>query len=112
MAFRQTTTAKKLRKNQTRAEAALWNKLRAKQLEEVKFRRQQPIGNYIVDFVSFEKRVVIEVDGGQHAEKKKEDSKRDLFLIGSGFRVLRFWNNEVLENMNGVMETIRAACLK
>ena len=107
-----TTTAKKLRKNQTRVEAILWNRLRAKQVEGIKFRRQQPIENFIVDFVSFEKRIIIEVDGGQHAEKKQTDLKRDQFLIDNGFKVLRLWNNDVLENINGVMEIIRKECLK
>ena len=107
-----TKFAKKLRKNATAAENLLWSKLRARQLEGIKFRRQQPIENYIVDFVSFEKHIVIELDGGQHATAKDKDSKRDSMLAENGFRVLRFWNNEVLENKEGVLEVIRRKCLE
>ncbi len=74
-------------------------------MEGLKFRRQQPIGSYIVDFVCFSKMLVIEVDGGQHAENEK-DKQRDAWLRGEGFKVLRFWNNEVLQNIEGVLETI------
>jgi very-short-patch-repair endonuclease len=105
-----TTYAKKLRKNPTRAETILWSKLRAKQLEGIKFRRQQPIGSVIVDFVSFEKRLVIELDGGQHKLNKDKDRERDRMLTNSGFTVLRFWNNEIFENLNGVLEVIRQNC--
>jgi very-short-patch-repair endonuclease len=101
-----TTTAKNLRKNQTRVEAVLWNRLRAKQIEGIKFRRQQSIESFIVDFVRFEKRIIIEVDGGQHAEKKQRDLRRDKLLIDNGFKVLRFWNNDVLDNIDGVLEII------
>ncbi len=73
-------------------------------------RRQQPIKDYIVDFVCFEKEIVIEVDGGQHYENKK-DKERDEWLRGEGFKVLRFWNNELLENIDGVLEEIRNNCL-
>jgi very-short-patch-repair endonuclease len=87
--------------------------LKGKNLEGLKFRRQAPIGNYIVDFVAFEKRLVIEVDGGQHAEEEKNnDILRDAWLNSQGFRVLRFWNNEVLQNLEGVLETIRVNCLR
>ncbi len=99
--------AKNLRKRSTHAEILLWRHLRAKQLEGLKFKRQQPIGNYIVDFVCFKKRIVIEVDGGQHAIEKDKDRERDKWLEGQGFRVLRFWNNEVLMNTEGVLEVIR-----
>jgi len=105
-----TRFAKILRKDSTRAEGILWQGLRAKQLAGIKFRRQEPIGHFIVDFVSFEKRVVIELDGGQHAESTVKDGKRDATLAQSGFTVLRFWNNEVLENPEGVLEAIREAC--
>jgi very-short-patch-repair endonuclease len=67
--------------------------------------------NYIVDFVSFEKRIVIEADGGQHAKDKDIDRERDRFFAKNGFKVLRFWNNEVLENIDGVLEVIRKECL-
>jgi len=103
--------AKNLRKSSTDAERLLWRHLRANQLEGQKFRRQQPIGNYIVDFVCFDKRIVIEVDGGQHAIEKHKDNERDKWLEGQGFKVLRFWNNEVLMNIGGVLEVIRDKCL-
>jgi len=103
-------TAKTLRKSQTDAEKLLWKHLRAKQMEGLKFRRQQPIGNYVIDFICLEKSLVIEVDGGQHADNKK-DEERDAWLKSEGFKVLRFWNNEVLTNMKGVLEVIRENCL-
>ena len=103
--------AKKLRKNATRAEGLLWSKLRAKQIEGIKFRRQQPIGDIIVDFVSFEQRIVIELDGGQHAKEKKKDNNRDRLLAENGFKVLRFWNNEIFNNLDGVLDVIRKKCL-
>ena len=78
-----------------------------KQMEGLKFRRQQPIDNYIVDFVCFENHIVIEVDGGQHATEKEKDIERDIYLRRQGFKVLRFWNNEVLQNTNGVLAVIR-----
>ena len=107
MVNRLSTLAKNLRKNATDAERILWHQLRAKQLSGTKFRRQQPIKNYIVDFVSFEKRLIIELDGGQHAESTQKDQERDGILSEEGFTVLRFWNNEVLENLDGVLEKIR-----
>ena len=82
-----------------------------KQMEGLKFRRQQPIDNYIVDFVCFENRIIIEVDGGQHAAGNKKDRERDTYLKQYGFKVLRFWNNEVLQNINGVLAVIRENCL-
>ena len=102
---------KVLRKRPTDAELLLWKQLRLKQLEGLKFRRQQPIDNYIVDFVCFERRIVIEVDGGQHAIQKEDDILRDTYLTQQGFQVLRFWNNEVLQNINGVLEVIKERCL-
>ena len=77
----------------------------------LKFRRQQPIDNYIVDFVCFENRIIIEIDGGQHAEDGKKDIERDSYLKKHGFKVLRFWNNEVMNNIIEVLETIRGHCL-
>jgi len=97
--------AKALRKNPTESEQLLWKHLRMKQLEGVKFRRQEPIDNYIVDFISLEHRLVIEIDGSQHAESKA-DLQRDEYLKREGFKVLRFWNNEVLNNIEGVIETV------
>lgn len=71
-----------------------------------KFRRQQPIGKYIMDFVCFEKRIIIKVDGGQHSAESEKDIKRDKWLQQQGFKVLRFWNNEVFNNINGVLNII------
>ena len=82
-----------------------------KQMEGLKFRRQQPIDNYIVDFVCFDNRIIIEVDGGQHADENNKDRERDFYLQQCGFKVLRFWNNEVLQNTNEVLEIIRENCL-
>jgi very-short-patch-repair endonuclease len=105
-----TGIAKSLRKNNTDVERLLWNYL-ARQLGNTKFRCQQPIGRYIVDFVSFEKKIVIEIDGGQHSVEKDRDIERDNWLRLQGFKVLRFWNNELLEDMEGVIEVIRDHCL-
>ena len=88
-------------------EKKLWRLLRSRQLDEVKFRRQVPIADYIVDFACHEKRLVVEVDGGQHADNAK-DVERDRRLAAAGYRVLRFWNNDVLGNPNGVLEAIVA----
>lgn len=104
--------AKELRNNSTDAERHLWRYLRSSQLEGAKFRRQQPIEAYIVDFVSFDKRIVVELDGGQHAENMEYDGQRDACLRRNGFEVLRFWNNEVFENIEGVLEVIRQRCLE
>jgi very-short-patch-repair endonuclease len=106
-----TALGKVLRKRPTDAEKLLWKQLRLKQIEGFKFRRQQPIDNYIVDFVCFEKRIVIEVDGGQHAIQSEDDIVRDTYLRQQGFKVLRFWNNEVLQNINGILEVISDGCL-
>ena len=83
-----TTIAKTLRKKSTDAENVLWKQLRRKQLEGLKFRRQQPIDNYVVDFVCFEKRIVIEVDGGQHSIERDKDSERDNYLVINAFLLL------------------------
>ena len=99
--------ARALRYNPTEAERLLWRQLRFWQIDGYKFRRQQPLGHYIVDFVCLEKRLVVEVDGGQHAEQQmKYDSERDAWLAAQGFSVLRFWNDEVLKNIDGVKEII------
>ncbi len=101
------TTSRTLRINQTDAERMLWSKLRGRRLDGHKFVRQEPVGQYICDFVCRERQIVIEVDGGQHAESAR-DKVRDEFLVAEGYRVLRFWNNEVLSNMNGVLVAIQA----
>ncbi|MGI9371861.1 MAG: endonuclease domain-containing protein, partial [Hyphomicrobiales bacterium] len=98
--------AKVLRHHQTDAEGLLWYYLRKKQLGGYKFRRQKPIGNYIVDFACMSSKVVVERDGGQHADNQIYDQQRDQYLQDAGFKVLRFWNNEVFEHCFGVLEVI------
>jgi very-short-patch-repair endonuclease len=98
--------AKQLRTLMTDAERRLWYVLRSRGVG-VKFRRQVPLGPYIVDFVSFDAKVIVEVDGGQHADNKR-DVARDRYFTGRGYRVLRFWNNDVLSNPEGVLESIDA----
>jgi very-short-patch-repair endonuclease len=105
---RKTRLARRLRRDSTIAERGLWNAVRARSLFGVKFVRQVPIGPYIVDLVCREQHVIIEVDGGQHAESKR-DAARDRWLHDQGYRVLRFWNNDVLVNIDGVLETIAVA---
>ncbi len=97
--------SKELRSNMTDHEKILWYKINNDQLG-YKFRSQQPIGNYIVDFVCFEKNLIIELDGSGHAQKIEYDANRDKFLSNQGFRILRLWNNEFLENVNGIMDYI------
>ncbi|MBI2235322.1 MAG: aminotransferase class V-fold PLP-dependent enzyme, partial [Micavibrio aeruginosavorus] len=99
-----TRRARNLRNNLTDAEKHLWRKLQHKQLG-VKFRRQHPIDRYIVDFVNLDHGLIVEVDGGQHADNAK-DTERTAFLESKGYKVIRFWNNEVLGNIEGVVETI------
>jgi lysyl-tRNA synthetase class 2 len=101
-----------MRAQPTDAERRLWSKLRYEQLEGQKFRRQAPVGPYIVDFVCFPMRLIIEADGGQHATDERRDAVRTAWLEAQGFRVLRFWNNEVLSNTEGVLETIRNIILE
>ena len=106
-----TETARKLRKTGTEAEKKLWQRLRKKQLEGFKFRRQQPLGRYIVDFVNFQDKLIIELDGGQHKIQKDYDKKRDIWFEQQGFTVLRFWNNDVFQNIEAVLEVIRKKLL-
>lgn len=100
--------SRNLRKNQTYAEQLLWQKLRNRQLSDVKFRRQQAIGSYIVDFISYEKMVVIELDGGQHNEiqAKRQDAIRTKWLETQGYRIIRFWDNEVIKDLPSVLNQI------
>ncbi|OHD70757.1 MAG: DNA (cytosine-5-)-methyltransferase [Spirochaetes bacterium RBG_16_49_21] len=102
--------ARQLRKNQTEAEKKLWKYLKSKQVKELKFRRQEPLGSYIVDFVCFENKLVIELDGSQHIEDKENDIERDDWLKSQGFAVIRFWNNEVMNNIDGVLAVIFNFC--
>ncbi len=100
------TLSRNLRKGLTEAENLLWKHLRGKRFDGLKFRRQQPIGRYIVDFVCLEKRLVLEIDGGQHSLEKPKDEARDRWLTAEGYQVLRFWNNDVSGNLAGVIERI------
>ena len=102
--------ARDMRKELTLAERRMWSKLRNGQLNGLKFRRQVPIGNAIADFVCFEHKLIVEVDGGQHSESTR-DVHRDAELASKGFRVLRFWNIDVMRNTNSVLDTILAAAL-
>jgi len=103
-----TTRARTLRRSSTDAERRLWNRIRSRTLSGHKFVRQEPIGPYVVDFVCREQRLIIEIDGGQHATGKR-DGARDQWLADHRYRVLRFWNNDVLQNIDGVLQTIAAA---
>ena len=102
--------AKSIRKHSTDTERHLWRNLRGRQIEGFKFGRQQPVGRYVVDFVNLERKVVIELDGGQHA-LDPGDKIRDEWLRAEGYRVLRFWDNQVSNNLEGVLETVRGALL-
>lgn len=97
-----TDIARRLRANQTDAETKLWHRIRNRQISGFKFVRQEPIGRYICDFVCREQCLVVEVDGGQHLESKR-DEVRDRYLAEQGYRVMRFWNNDVLSNIDGVL---------
>ena len=99
-------TARKLRKNQTEAEQLLWGRLRKKQVAGQKFRRQHPIDKYIVDFVCLEKMIIVELDGSQHANRTGYDSDRTGFLKAQGFEIIRFWNNEIFNETEAVLEII------
>jgi very-short-patch-repair endonuclease len=100
--------AKSLRRELTQAERKLWSVLRNRQLSGAKFRRQQPIGPFIADFVCHDRRLIIEADGGQHADSIA-DKRRTSFLESKGYRVLRFWNNDILNNLDGVAQVIASA---
>ncbi|MDH4276200.1 MAG: endonuclease domain-containing protein [Gammaproteobacteria bacterium] len=102
---------KSLRKNMTDAERLLWRHLRAKRLDGAKFRRQQPIGPYIVDFIHFESRLIVEIDGGQH-NASIYDEVRDEWLTMQGFKIVRFWNHDVLGNIESVLQKIDAELKK
>ena len=100
--------ARRLRRDATLVERMLWEELRGRRIGGAKFRRQVPIGPYIVDFVCFEHRLVVELDGEHHGGTGKaiDDAKRMSWLEGEGYRVLRFWNDEVVDGMEGVLEMI------
>jgi very-short-patch-repair endonuclease len=100
------STARQLRTRLTDAEQKLWQHIRGRQLMGFKFRRQAPIGKYIVDFVCFEQKLILELDGGQHAVQQNYDNARTEWLESQGFKVIRFWNNDVMNNIEGVKESI------
>jgi very-short-patch-repair endonuclease len=99
--------AKKMRRESTDAEAAMWRLLRDRRLALFKFRRQVPFQNFILDFICFEKHLIIEIDGSQHASSER-DTARDAVLIAEGFRIARYWNNDVLQQPSAVLEDIFA----
>jgi very-short-patch-repair endonuclease len=100
--------ARQLRHHMTESETRLWRHLRAHRLNGEKFRRQQPIGPYVVDFVHFGARLIVEADGGQHNDAPR-DERRDAWLQAQGFKVMRFWNNEIMNNLEGVLVSVMAA---
>jgi very-short-patch-repair endonuclease len=104
-------TARRLRAEMTDAERKLWSLLRRKQLQGFRFRRQIPIGRYVADFACMSQHLIVELDGGRHAERVECDQHRTAWLAKIGYRVLRFWNGEVFTNTDGVVETIRLALL-
>ncbi len=104
--MRKITFAKTLRKQATDTEHLLWLYLRAKRFAGLKFRRQEPIGKYIVDFVCYTKRIIIECDGSQHLSNVEKDLIRDQWFEAQGYRILRFWDNEILKNIDVVLEKI------
>lgn len=106
MSINLTETARTLRKSSTDAEKLLWSRLRSKQIQGHKFRRQEQIGRFIVDFVCYERKLVVEADGGQHAVEKEKDAERTAWLNSQNFTVVRFWNHEILTNLEGVLEKI------
>jgi very-short-patch-repair endonuclease len=105
---RSTPFARRLRRNLTDAERKLWWRLRDRRLDGWKFRRQAPIEGFIVDFLCIDARLIIELDGGQHAVRVEADARRTAILEVAGFHVLRFWNNDVLTNLDGVLEEVVA----
>jgi very-short-patch-repair endonuclease len=104
--MKQLDFARQLRSTQTDSENLLWSRLRAHRLSGLKFRRQQPIGVYIVDFLCADKKLIVELDGGQHQDRAEYDEARDAWLKAEGYMVLRYWNNEVMGNLEGVLEDI------
>lgn len=101
--------ARQLRKEPTPAERKLWAYLRGNKLNGVNFRRQHAIGNYIPDFVSIKKKLAIELDGGQHLEQEEYDIERTKYLESQGYKVIRFWNNQVMNDIEGVFPAIETA---
>ena len=111
MKKRLTLIVRRLRRNKTEAEDRLWSRLRNRQLEGAKFRFQTQVGDYVPDFLCSEAMLVVELDGGQHSDQMEQDAARTLALQTAGYTVIRFWNNDVLANTDGVLEEIRFALL-
>jgi very-short-patch-repair endonuclease len=101
--------ARAMRQSLTDAERKLWCALRDRRLQTVKFRRQAPVGPYIADFLCVQRKLVVEADGSQHGENAR-DNVRDAWFASNGYRVLRFWNHEILTGQENVLATIAAAC--
>src|SRR5882672_327001 len=108
---RQRSRAKKLRQTMTRAETLLWRYLKASRIDGLGFRRQVPVQNYVADFICFSVKLIVELDGESHdfEERQKADQRRDAFFASEGFHVLRFTNDQVMSNLEGVVEVIRQA---
>ena len=98
--------ARALRRRMTEAEKLMWSKLRDRRLGGVKFKRQKPIAGYIVDFVALDLKLIVEVDGGQHSHRASKDAARTEVLEKAGYHVVRFWNHDVLGNIEGVLEAL------
>lgn len=100
-----TINARNLRHNQTDAEQVMWHHLKARRFMNLKFRRQHPVGPFIADFACLEARLIVEIDGGQHSENAR-DASRNAYMNKEGFEVVRFWNNDVLQNIDGVLSAL------
>ena len=98
--------ARALRRRMTEAEKLMWSKLRGRRFDGIKFKRQKPIAGYIVDFVALDSKLIVEIDGGQHAERAAADAARTRVLEEAGYHVVRFWNHDVLRNIDGVLEAL------
>ena len=103
---RPTARSRELRRNMTPAELRLWSRIRARQVADTRFSSQFPIGPFVCDFVAGTPKLVVDVGGGQHANQAKEDATRTAYIKSKGYRVIRFWNNDVLENTDGVVEVL------
>ena len=100
------SNARALRTSQTDAEQKLWHLLRSRNLAQTKFRRQHPVGPYVVDFICLNEKLVVEIDGGQHQQQQIYDMRRTVFLEQAGYRVIRFWNDDVLTKTDSVLQVI------
>jgi very-short-patch-repair endonuclease len=106
---RPTARSRELRRNLTPAERRLWSRIRTRQVADTRFNTQFPIGPFVCDFVARTPKLVIEIDGGHHADQAKKDAGRTAYIKRKGFRLIRFWNNDVLTNTDGVVEAITEA---